>query len=365
MKHRARRTSLSAFAAVLLTLVIAGQVLAHSWSAPIPLTSSGGGYGFGVVGLDSTNAVATFVEWNGDGYNVFAQRSPSSGSAWGERQFISADGYDPAISAYGLHVDLAWEEKGRVMYANSTGGTSFGAATPLSPANVSLVINLSVASGPGGLVAVAWQNAQTNMVKVRVSTDSGVTFGPITNFATSIQDMGTKLAAGDGVVYLAYKLTAKRLRVVRSTDAGVSWSTPFVATNSGIGVVNQFSMSASGTHAYLAYAVPNVIHPGATVRYRRTLDSGASWGSERQLSKPSWRADFPQIALQGGVLRAVYERSSNLGIDVYYQQSSNGLTWTAGEVVSTNSHNPFVTFAGKIIVQYEADTGDAYVRTGT
>ena len=71
---QSRRSLLAVPGALLLSLLLAGQALAaNTWSAPIPLTSSGSGFPFGIARVDNDTAVAALVEWNGNGYDVLAE----------------------------------------------------------------------------------------------------------------------------------------------------------------------------------------------------------------------------------------------------------------------------------------------------
>jgi hypothetical protein len=363
VSQRIARLAVSVPVAPLLSLLIATQVLAHTWSAPIPLTFAGEGFGKGVLGLNSTTAVAVYVEWNGSWYDVKVKRSTNSGDSWSAPKTLSTNGYPADIAGLDPFVDVVWIQNGRVKYARSiNGGVTYGPSMRISQGGFPL--HAVVARGPGGLVIVAWDNGNTNAIKVRVSTDGGVTFGPPTVYATSQQDMGVSVAAGDGVVYLAYKLTTAKLRVRRSTDGGVTWSGASTVTNDGYGVVDQFDLTAQDDHAYIAYTIHNPTHPAwGAVRYRRTLNSGASWSGEMNLAPQSQKTEFPEVTLQDGVLRAVYSRRGAT-YGSWYRQSSNGTSWSTPEFVSAGN-DPYVAYAGQIIVLYVDGTANTNVRTGT
>nr|MDQ3554872.1 hypothetical protein [Chloroflexota bacterium] len=77
----AARASLSMGGAVLLSLLLAGQVLAATWGTPVRLNSPGADYphATGLVTLGSSTAVVTYTE----GYEpatAYARRSTDSGS---------------------------------------------------------------------------------------------------------------------------------------------------------------------------------------------------------------------------------------------------------------------------------------------
>ena len=92
-----------------LALVIAGGAMAATWSAPIPLTSSGGGFGDGIDGSmgrgrsgpTSSGTVARTTSWS-RGARRWARHGPP--------QTLSTDGYDSAVSAVGPYVDVVVEQ---------------------------------------------------------------------------------------------------------------------------------------------------------------------------------------------------------------------------------------------------------------
>lgn len=360
MSRRTRSSTLAVLSASLLSLLLASQALAaHAWSARERITFTTESFAFDLVGVDSSSALAATVEWNGDGYDVNLYRTTDAGDSWNGPITLSTDGYDVHLATFDGTVDAVWTEDNRVRYAKSTdGGVTWTPSMAVS--NRSFPIDLSVARGPDGLVVVAWQNGNSNRIRARVSTDGGNNFGPTAMFNTHIQNMATSVAAGDGIAYVAYKTRYYRLVVRTSTDGGTTWSAPNVISTDAYGVYDEFDIAASGQRAYIAYTDDHPDNAWGTVRYRRTLDGAATWSNERQLAPAAWRTDTPEIALQGGVLRAVYQRYPAQG--VYYQQSNNGLAWSAAELVDGGSHEGYVTKAGKIIVLLQVGTGDVYSR---
>jgi hypothetical protein len=228
-----------------------------------------------------------------------------------------------------------------------------------------------VARGPNGRVVVAWMNFCESILRVRVSIDGGASFGPAETLASGGEDFGNPLVeAGNGVLYVGYKTDAKSLLLRRSTNSGATWGAPQTIANNVVGAA---SITAVGTHVYIAFARES--SGDEWIRYRRSLDKGASWSSATDLSAPGGNNEYiVQMTLQGGVLRAAFTRCTSGACTetrIYYRQSSNGTTWTTPELASTGldigEFIEGVGFAGRVIILYNVAsnfTGDIYVRTG-
>lgn len=367
-----RRTVVSIPGAVLLSVILASQALAATWSAPMPLTSSGIAFAQGLGTVGSSTALALYIEHTPDmpdvgfSYRLKFRRSTNSGASWDPAVTLAEDGLSADIAARGSAVDIVWDKinsNSRIRYTRSLdGGMTFQPPVALSPKGKS-AWNPRVARGPNGVVVVAWENLNTGVLKVRVSTDGGTTFAPEVNLANVAYDMGMDVAVGMGVIYVAYAEDFDELRIKRSTDDGATWSPTAQVTNNMYGVREQFSITAVSNRAYIAYAVETA-GGNSDVKYRRSTDKGASWGAEAPLSPVAWNSWEPDIAVQGGVLRAVFTRRGS-PIRVYYRQSTDGINWAPSELAASGGYEASVGFATKIIVLYRVGTGDAYVVTGT
>jgi hypothetical protein len=379
MHSTVRRGAIALPIALLLSLMLAGQSLAATWSTPAPLTTSGTAYNGDLLTLGSSTALAAYVQFSDDWSlpdQIFFRRSTNSGASWGSPKLLTSNGSFPALAGRGSNVDVVWNNaNGRVRYARSTnGGASFGSSVALSPSG-RYAWRPSVARGPNGRVAVAWEDVESGAVQVRVSKNGGSSFGSAKTLTTKGAEMGTAVAIGKGVIYVAYAVGSDKLRIKRSRDSGATWSTAIPITeNLQYGGI---SLVASGSNAYVAYTGPNSGFLHSKVRYRRTTDKGANWSSQMDLASSSWTTSNPHLSLKSGVLRATFERCTSQwdycdNFRVMYRQSTNGTSWTAAERVSPKSlweaWGPKVGFAGKIIVTYtgESSSGiDAYARRGT
>lgn len=370
------RTGYSLLSAVALSLVLATQAFAATWAAPTGLSSSGDVFRGDLLGLGSSTVVAVYAERPLDSEQVYFRRSVDSGASWGAPTLLSGKGLFPAIAGRGTSVDVIWNaSSGRVRYTRSLdGGATFEPNVPLSPSG-RFAWRPAVARGPNGRVAVVWEDVQNGKVNVRVSTDGGASFGPATVIATAGEESGVDVAIGKGVIYVAYVVGSGTLRVKRSLDSGDTWSAARTMTNRFLG--DRLSLTASGSHAYISYTIPNSGFNFSKIRYRRTTDEGANWSKPGNLSPGNWTSYAGDIDLKGGVVRATFVRCTtefDICVDnrVFYRQSSDGINWTTPERVSPKSvfdaWEPRVAFAGKILVLYAADTDsgtDVYVRRGS
>jgi hypothetical protein len=374
-RRAARRLGASTFAALGMALVVSGAALAASWSAPDKLSSSGWVFQADVATMSAMNAVAAYVESDGSegSEEVWLRRTTDGGVTWGAPLLVAAHGQSPAVAAKGMNVDLVWNAlNGRVRYARSTdGGQTFGPARFLSPLG-RFAWRPAVARGPGGIVAAIYEDVQNGNVAVRVSTDGGMTFAPADILTGSGGEAGLAVAIGDGVIYAAYSVGSSSLRVKRSLNNGETWSDAARITNNLM--EDGISLTAAGTHAYVAYTGPNDFPNFSQVRYRRTVDRGAHWSSPMPLASDEWTTSDPDLGFAGGAVHATFTRCVT-DIDycyaywVVYRRSTNGLTWGRPLNASpaslfnayegnVGSHRGLVTYLG----EYEGGL-DAFART--
>lgn len=354
----ATRRGLAIPAALVAVLLVASQALAVTWSTPVALSSSSTWGGDYLATLGGTSAVVQYEVCAPSPCNLYTRRTTNSGVTWQPAvpmaTSVGSGGLVHEIAGLGLDVDSVWLDRdtGQLRYAHSAdGGASFGSSILLSSAAADSV---SVARGPNGLVAVAYESNAG--ISVRVSNNGGTSFANAKTVASGGAGFLPQVAIGNTDIYVAWVTEATqsspfKLHMRRSVNGGASWKTAStVATNVDD---NAFSVTASGTHAYIAYTTT------AGISYRRTLNSGGNWSAAQSLS-PSNQAGawLPVITLQNSVLRALYTLPSGA---VYYRQSSNGTSWGHPSIVQTSGESEGVGYSGKTIVLYFH--GFPYVRT--
>lgn len=378
-RHRVR-LRLAVLGGAGLAVVLAGQSLAMSWAAPVPLSASSGTFGGGIVRTGATSAAAVY-----DDGDIMVKRTLNAGNTWIGPVTLSTAGSWPRMAGIDADVDVVWVQGHRLRFARSgNSGVSFSPTAILSPSSDVIEDEIGVARGPDAQVAVVWLNntnpdpfgTPDNRLRVRISTNGGSSFGSTKTLATG-EVFGPAIAIGNGVIYLAYAedqgpFLAKALKIRRSLDGGANWSAPVtLATN----LFDFPILTAAGSHVYVSYSAQKASPSKHWARYVRSTNKGATWSSPINLApktgSPSWVAN---VELRGGVIRAAYMRCVNhcMASQVFYRESSNGTTWSPAEQVSIGGAEnlPFgVTFAGKVLVGYDytPSKGGFYaaVRSGT
>ena len=361
----------AALAACILVTGASAQALGATWGTPVRLNPGDLGAPSRVVRLGSQTAIAASSDIEPGAIGV--RRTVDGGATWTPRLVLTASSFSgPEIAGRGSFVDVVWTKGGRLRYARSTdGGVSFAAAVALSPAD-GFALNVDVARGPNGRVAVIWEDENDGRMRVRVSADGGATFGAPKVLSSSYARADSALAIGTGVIYAAYRFNAE-VRLRRSLDGGSTWKPAIVIdTNT---TSDDLSITAVGARAFIGYSDHHAATNYQRVRYRGTTDKGASWSAARSIPSDAWLTGNVQLSLQGGTLRAVFSRcfiDSELCVQpqVYYRESTNATDWSPAQQVSpagTYDATPSgVAYAGAILVTYTSDSPDgAFVRRGS
>jgi hypothetical protein len=362
-----RHAAISSLSAVLLSVLSTGPVAAATWATPVIVDRGsqfdGPAYAE-LVSLPGSRAVVGYGLGNGaDIASVVVRRTSTGGATWSDTTLVTDHGWGPSTAGRGSSVDVVWLWNGRVLYAHSDDlGKTFGEHLALSRAGEH-ANRARVARGPGGVVAVTWD--QRGVVKARVSTNAGTSFSPATTVAT--RGFFPRVAVGDGVVYVLYSHgDYDTIRVARSVDDGATWGR---RTNFGRYGSTSYSITAEGSDAFVAYETSNADTFWA-VRYRATSDRGTTWSAARDLLPDSWSGYNGQLSLRAGVLRATFVRchdSFDVCSDtgrIFYRQTSDGVHWTGAQRVSPKSlyaESLGVGFSGTPIVLYLAYATEHYI----
>jgi hypothetical protein len=128
------------------------------------------------------------------------------------------------------------------------------------------------------------------------------------------------------------------------------------------------ALAAEGHQAIVAFAE----YWSGRVAYRITRTGGDTWSGRRYMTPPALFNGDPALALQGGVIRALFTANCTSDVwvpdcKVYYVRSLDGRSWTSPELVShgdlINAFAGSVQFAGRALVTYSALPKDGSFQT--
>ena len=279
------------------------------------------------------------------GTTAYARRSVDGGTTWSAPIAIASGiRLNFAASAYGSKVDIAYVRqttsptgaKAYPLYYRRSldGGATWEAPRALTSSS-SNIHDQAVAHHSSGRVTVAWTGYTTGRLYLRTSADSGTTFGPARYIGkTSNYEPGRypfylsepAIAIGTGVTYVAYLSAANTLSVRRTTDQGVTWSSPKRSAPRHQRATRSWRLGA-------ARCSPTPRRPRA--RCRRSIagrPTRARPGRAARAFAASSNGRFstrPQLTLRAGVLAVAFKHGRPGDSPIWYRQSTDfGLTWS-------------------------------------
>ena len=335
------------------------------WSTPINLSEAGQGSGDPRIAVDgSGNAVAVWRRY--DGNNDIAQSSWSDdgGASWSAAVNLSEPGEgasNPRIALDGSGVaHVVWNRYDgsdtRVQYTRSVnGGASWSVPVNLSTAGVSSQNPEIVLGGSGTIIAV-WRGSDGNndIIQSSRSSNSGVSWSTPVDLSLTGQDARSPQIATDGsgnvvAVWLRSDGSNQITQSSRSTNGGVSWSTPADLSESGIDS-SQPKVAVDGSGNAVAAWLRDPW--GDTIlQSSRLLAGGVSWSTPANVSTAGNSAATPQVAVDGeGNVVALWRYYGVGGTIIQSSRSANsGASWSVPVQISvsgTSSDNPQVTTFG-------------------
>lgn len=335
------------------------------WSTPVNLSEAGSGSGGPQIAIDgSGNAVAIWRRY--DGNNDIAQSSWSDdgGASWSASVSLSEPGEgasNPRIVIDESGVAHAmWNRydgnDGRVQYTRTIdGGVTWSAPVNLSTSGGSAQRPHIAVDGSGNLIAV-WvrDDGNNDIAQASRSTNSGVSWSTPVDLSLTGENAGSPRVAADGsgnivAVWTRSDGSNQRIQASRSTNGGASWSTPAYLSESGVAsehprVAIDDLGNAIAVWAYDPYAE-------VRVQASKLAVGSASWSAPVNVSAAGNSAATPQVAIDGsGTAVAVWRY---YGVDGTMIQSSRlasgGASWSVPAQLSVypgSSDNPQVAASG-------------------
>ena len=230
----------------------------------------------------------------------------------------------------------------------------------------------AVAVDTTGSVHVAWSDYTPGNPEIyyKKSGDGGATWGAVKRLTWTSGDSFAPTLALDssGAIHLVwYDNTpgGNEIYYKKSADGGATWGAVTRLTwNSGDSVFPVIAVDGSD----LVHVLWSDDTPGnSDIYYRRSSDSGATWGAVKRLSWTSGSSQTPAVGTgPGNAVHIAWSDDAPGNPEIYYRTSGDGgavwnavqrLTWTPGK-----SYSPALVISSSttLYVVWEDDTPGNY-----
>jgi len=221
----------------------------------------------------------------------------------------------------------------------------------------------------GDNVYIVWQNATD--ILVSRSVNNGISFETPVDVGDVPQALQFDIAlpqitANGNNVYVSFRSeSSEEMKFTKSTDQGITFSTPFVLGNTGVFpiVVDDLipsQIASSGNNVFVTWINgADNLGVDSDVNFRRSADGGTTWDSSINLSGDSnSRSTVPRLDVEGTNVYVVWQDNQASGTDILFAASS--LSGAAGSfptpignltdtTISSNALNPAIASSGNNI----------------
>jgi hypothetical protein len=271
-----------------------------------------------------------------DQTRLFFRASTNNGGSFGSVKVISpgVEDISPQIAAAGNNVYIAGddgsEDRTEIFFIRSTNnGGSF--SSPISINNNHEASILGKITADGNNVYIVWSDLSlfdTKSVEVffRRSTDNGASFKDIVNLSNNAgYSIDPQMAVIGGNVYVVWRDTpgsagtaANDIFFKRSTNSGASFGTTKNISNNP-GESSSPQISRSGTAVRIVWVDNTFGTPGQDdILFRASGDNGITFGTIRNLSNNAGSSDEPRIISSGDNMYVVWQDNTTGNSEILF-----------------------------------------------
>jgi hypothetical protein len=346
---------------ILQAVFIAATAVSAQWSidTKLPSTNNGSGLNENMGTCLVTSGDTIHVVWcdtaTGD-RAIYYKRSIDAGVTWNtEIRLTSPSGQAafPAIACAGTSLHVVYRDthgpKNVSYYKHSLdGGNTWGPDVVLDSAYWWPSV-----TAKGALVYVVlndtfYTNGVSNSeVYLRRSLDNGTTWGAIQRISNAAGRSEDPAIGTDGVhVYLAWNDNRTGIMQTwfrRSLDSGATWEAERQLTNSTVMAYSPM-IHVYGPDIYVPWEDRRNSDANYDIYLIHSSDFGATWGMEQRMATDVDASGYPDIVRDGQNIHLVWQ---NMPGSLYYMHSGNaGTTWDAPVKLADSTVQPMQPFVG-------------------
>ena len=175
----------------------------------------------------------------------------------------------------------------------------------------------------------------------------------ISNYTYDLPNNGWQIAAQGNIIHAVWYDNRDgnyEIYYKRSTDTGTSWGADTRLTNA-LSNSQYPSIAASGLSVHVVWC--DLRDGDWALYYKRSTDGGLTWSTDMRLTSQPSNAFNPSLSVAGNVMHLAWMDSRDGNYEIYYKHSTdNGFTWSADTRMtntSTTSSNPSIAISGQTV----------------
>jgi len=297
---------------------------------------------------------------------IYYKRSTDDGESWGAdtRLTNNADmSRFPSVAVSGSDVHVVWEDTRdwytQIYYKRSTdGGINWGVDTRLT--NINAMSAEACVTASGSEVHVVWADDRDGNYEIyyKCSTDGGENWDADTRLTNNAADSRLPSVTVSGsLVNVVWADRRDRdgydeVYYKRSTDSGISWGEDTQLSNNTY-IFSSWSPSISVSGSLVHVVWMDNRDGDNEIYFKRSTDGGVNWGAETRLTNNTGSSEYPSVAVSGSIIHVVWNDNRDGDFEIYYKRSQDaGISWE-GDTRLTNtsgiSVNSSITVSGSVV----------------
>ena len=341
-------------------MTILSMALGAAWTTK-RLTNNSGYSGYPDIAVNGANVYVTWSNDMVDNAEIFFRRSTDSGANWqAAKRLTSNSGFSgyPAVAVNGSTIFIVWEGhtpgNNEIYFRSSTdGGATWQAAKRLTN-NAGNSHAPRVAVSGANLCVVWWDDTPGNFeIYFRKSLDGGATWQTAVRLTNNSGGSWDPDIVGYGsnfyVVWDDVSSTNNEVYFRRSIDGGANWQNQKQLTNNA-GDSEYASIAVGGLLGANLYVVWDDDSSGNDeIYFMKSTDKGVTWGTAKNLTNNAGESQFPNIAVSGSNVYVTWYDSTSGNDEIYVRKSADGGdTWQAAQRLTYNtgaSYDPIIALS--------------------